>query len=126
TVQSSLALFERVFDYGDLPAEISEAPGATPLEDVAGRVTYDHVSFSYGSGARALSDVSLDVAPGQMAAFVGASGAGKTTLTYLLPRLYDVSEGRGAIGGAGRRHGAVGAPRRAVRIGPARAILVPP
>ena len=99
TVQSSLALFERVFDYGDLPAEISEAPGATPLEDVAGRVTYDHVSFSYGSGARALSDVSLDVAPGQMAAFVGASGAGKTTLTYLLPRLYDVSEGGVLIDG---------------------------
>jgi ATP-binding cassette subfamily B protein len=94
TVQSSLALFERVFDYGDLPAEISESPEATPLENVAGRVTYDDVSFSYGSGARALSEVSLDVAPGQMAAFVGASGAGKTTLTYLLPRLYDVTEGR--------------------------------
>ncbi len=102
TVQSSLALFERVFDYEDLPVDIAESPDATPLEHVAGRVTYDNVSFTYSrsnTGAPALSDVSLDIQPGQMAAFVGISGAGKTTLTYLLPRLYDTTEGRVLIDG---------------------------
>ena len=99
TVQSSLALFERVFDYGDMTPEIADAPEATPLERVAGRVTYDHVSFRYARHAPALSDISFEVTPGQMAAFVGMSGAGKTTLTYLLPRLYDVSDGRVLIDG---------------------------
>ncbi|MBF6599790.1 MAG: ABC transporter ATP-binding protein [Dehalococcoidia bacterium] len=99
TVQSSLALFERVFDYGDLPREIDDAADATPLEHVAGRVTYDHVSFSYTKEIPALTDVSLEIAPGRVAALVGPSGAGKTTLTYLLPRLYDVNAGRVMIDG---------------------------
>ncbi|MHB8376421.1 MAG: ABC transporter ATP-binding protein [Dehalococcoidia bacterium] len=104
TVQSSLALFERVFDYGDLPREIEDAPGARPLDRVAGRVTYDHVSFSYADGIPALTDISLDVPPGHVAALVGPSGAGKTTLTYLLPRLYDASSGRVLIDGHDIRH----------------------
>lgn len=99
TVQSSLALFERVFDYGDQPAEIAEAPDAQPLGRPKGHVTYEHVSFSYGDGIAALSDVSLDIAPGQVAALVGPSGAGKTTITYLLPRLYDASSGRVLVDG---------------------------
>src|SRR5581483_10224009 len=99
TVQSSLALFERVFDYGELPVEIAEAPDACALRDIEGRVSYEDVSFAYGSGARALDHVSLEIAPGRVAAFVGPSGAGKTTLTYLLPRLYDPTEGRVCIDG---------------------------
>ena len=71
TVQSSLALFERVFDYGDLPVEIADAPDAIDLPSVQGRVTYDHVSFSYGRTAPALDDVSFEVEPGQVAALVG-------------------------------------------------------
>ena len=99
TVQSSLALFERVFEYGDLKVEIDDVPGAQPLRDVAGRVTYDHVSFSYGKAVPALTDVSFEIAPGKSAALVGPSGAGKTTITYLLPRLYDAQEGRVLIDG---------------------------
>jgi len=99
TVQSSLALFERVFDYGDLPSEITERTDARPLEHVRGHVQYDHVSFSYGADIPALTDISIDVPPGHVAAFVGPSGAGKTTLTYLLPRLYDASSGRVLIDG---------------------------
>ena len=99
TVQSSLALFERVFDYGDLPREIADAPDARPLEHVAGHVVYDHVSFSYGKDITALDDVSMDIPPGHVAALVGRSGAGKTTLTYLLPRLYDVNAGKVMIDG---------------------------
>jgi ATP-binding cassette subfamily B protein len=99
TVQSSLALFERVFDYGDQPSEIVEAADAEMLARPQGRVTYDNVNFSYGDDIPALTDVSLDIAPGQVAALVGPSGAGKTTLTYLLPRLYDAGSGRVLIDG---------------------------
>jgi ATP-binding cassette subfamily B protein len=99
TVQSSLALFERVFEYGDLPVEIDDAPDAVSLPAVEGRVTYEHVGFAYARHAPALTDISLDVRPGEVAALVGPSGAGKTTVTYLLPRLYDATEGRVLIDG---------------------------
>ncbi len=99
TLQSSLALFERVFEYGELPVEIDEKPGATDIPRVEGRVRYDHVGFRYGKTAQAVEDVSLEILPGQVAALVGPSGAGKTTLTYLLPRLYDATEGRVMIDG---------------------------
>jgi ATP-binding cassette, subfamily B, bacterial len=105
-VQSSLALFDRVFEYLDMETEIEDAPDARPLhhEDVAGRVTFDHVWFRYDEsqdGARpwTLEDVSLEVEPGQLAALVGPSGAGKTTISYLVPRLYDVGRGAVAIDG---------------------------
>ena len=99
TVQSSLALFERVFDYGDLPREIEDRPGAVALMGVEGRVTYEHVSFSYTREMPALTDISLEIPAGHVAALVGPSGAGKTTLTYLLPRLYDATGGRILIDG---------------------------
>jgi ATP-binding cassette subfamily B protein len=70
-----------------------------PLERPRGRVTYEHVNFSYADGIAALSDVSLEIPPGHVAALVGPSGAGKTTLTYLLPRLYDAGTGRVLIDG---------------------------
>jgi ATP-binding cassette subfamily B protein len=99
TVQSSLALFERVFDYGEQPSEIVEAADAVALERPQGRVTYEHVNFSYADAIPALTDVSLEIPPGHVAALVGPSGAGKTTLTYLLPRLYDAGSGRVLIDG---------------------------
>ena len=122
-IQSSLALFERVFEYLDLEAEIVDAPDAVTLDpgSVRGEVALDDVSFFYpassplaeaagadGAGAdgatedgtgppprrRALDHLSLTIEPGQLAALVGPSGAGKTTVSYLIPRLYDASEGR--------------------------------
>jgi ATP-binding cassette subfamily B protein len=101
-VQSSLALFERIFQYLDLPNEIVDAPGAKalPLDRVRGAVALRSVSFRYeespdadGDRPWTLEDVSLDVEPGQLAALVGPSGAGKTTISYLIPRLYDVTRG---------------------------------
>jgi ATP-binding cassette subfamily B protein len=101
-VQASLALFERIFQYLDLPNEIVDAPGAKalPKESVQGKVALRNVWFNYDEasdtdGARpwTLSDVLLEVEPGQLAALVGPSGAGKTTISYLIPRLYDVTRG---------------------------------
>jgi len=101
-VQSSLALFERIFQYLDLPNEIVDSPGATalPLDRVRGEVALRDVWFRYEEAADTdgdrpwtLQEVSLAVEPGQLAALVGASGAGKTTISYLIPRLYDVTRG---------------------------------
>lgn len=98
-VTSSLALFERIFDYLDMPQEIVDAPDAVTLDPAAvrGSVKFENVWFSYDSGSPSgstLKNISLDAKPGDLVALVGASGAGKTTLTYLIPRLYDADEGR--------------------------------
>ena len=118
-VQSSMALFDRVYEYLDMKHEIVDAPDAEPLVDVRGAVELDHVRFRYeepldGGGAPApsgdgdspvqrrlwtLDDVSIRIEPGQLAALVGPSGAGKTTITYLVPRLYDVQSGAVRIDG---------------------------
>lgn len=106
---TSLVSFERVFEYLDLPVEIEDAPNAIHLPDVQGHIRFEHVSFRYdtlpgGETAPqgrewALHDISFEIQPGQLVAIVGPSGAGKTTITYLLPRLYDVTEGRITIDG---------------------------
>jgi ATP-binding cassette, subfamily B, bacterial len=94
-----------VFELIDLSPRITDRPGALTLEteEIRGEVALTDVTFRYGGGEGhaepaadlALSDVSLRVAPGQLAALVGPSGAGKTTISYPVPRLYDVSEQSG-------------------------------
>lgn len=128
-VQTSMALFRRIFEYLDLEPAITERPDARELSgaDLTGEVEFRHVFFRYpeprslsgtvnrdrfgDSGVRiereqeptgpgwALVDLSLRVKPGQLAAIVGPSGAGKTTATYLVPRFYDVTEGAVLIDG---------------------------
>ena len=111
-VQSSVALFARVFEYLDLRprSPIGRGAGSCPPERVRGEVELDRVSFAYGPGEGAaqngaaprhwaLRDVSLRVEPGQLAALVGPSGAGKTTISYLIPRLYEVTDGAVRIDG---------------------------
>jgi ATP-binding cassette subfamily B protein len=120
-VQSSLALFDRIFEYLDLPHEIRDAPDAVPLEDVRGEVRFRDVWFRYEDPPDGevpisppdaavaddepvprewtLEGIDLRIQPGQLAALVGPSGAGKTTITYLVPRLYDVQEGSVEIDG---------------------------
>ncbi|MGH1564160.1 ABC transporter ATP-binding protein [Mumia sp. DW29H23] len=120
-VQTSLALFRRIFEYLDLEPAIVESPDARPLPDTGrgGRVEFRHVWFRYPPprllGIQqprdtdeedpvteerwTLQDVSLTVEPGQLAAIVGPSGSGKTTMTYLVPRFYEVTEGAVLIDG---------------------------
>jgi len=102
-VTSALALFDRIFEYLDLPQEITDAPDAVTLEpqQVRGEVAFDHVRFRYEASQETptLQDITFTAQPGQLVALVGASGAGKTTLTYLIPRLYDVEAGRVMIDG---------------------------
>ena len=118
---TSMVSFERVFEYLDLPVEIEDKPDAAVLKDVAGHIRFEHVSFDYmaanerlgievrsnGSSDKddenapdfiptrrfALKDLDFEIQPGELVALVGPSGAGKTTLTYMLPRLYDPTEG---------------------------------
>ena len=123
-LQSSMALFERIYGYLDLKQDIVDSPDAAPLdlERVSGGIIFDSVRVNYArsygeseyelderemeveSRMWALDGVSLNIPPGQLAAFVGPSGAGKTTLAYLVPRLYDVTEGSVSIDGTDVRN----------------------
>ncbi len=109
-VQTSLALFERIFGYLDLSPAIIDRPDALTLtsSQVRGHVSFENVRFRYAEGDRAgddgtqpwtLDDVTFDVPAGSLVAFVGPSGAGKTTASYLVPRLYDVTQGRITLDG---------------------------
>ena len=114
-LQTSMALFERIFGYLDLEQEITDAPDARSLErdDVEGAVAFDSERVSNGSYHGRDSDlrqggevrqwtldgVTFRIEPGQLAAFVGPSGAGKTSIAALVPRLYDVTEGSVSIDG---------------------------
>ena len=96
-VQTSLALFDRIFEYLDQPIDIEEKPDARAVGQ-AGDVVFDHVWFRYDEGWT-LEDVSFRVEAGTTTALVGETGSGKTTLGYLAARLYDVSRGTTTIGG---------------------------
>jgi ATP-binding cassette subfamily B protein len=99
TLYSSIALFERVFEYLDLEHDIKERPGAIDLVRPQGAVRFDHVSFSYIEGRPVLHDVSFEIPPGGFVALVGHSGAGKTTTAYLTMRLYEADSGTVSIDG---------------------------
>jgi ATP-binding cassette, subfamily B, bacterial len=118
SVMTALVSFERVFEVLDLPPMIQEKPGAVAIPQGPARISFDHVYFRYPSAAEVslaslesvavpelapqktiLHDITFEVAPGEMVALVGPSGAGKTTITQLVPRLYDVQSGTIAVNG---------------------------
>jgi ATP-binding cassette, subfamily B, bacterial len=106
-LRSSLALFDRVFEYLDVTADIVDAPDAVdlPATSTGGRVALRDVSFRYpGTSEDALTGVSFEAGPGHLVALVGPSGAGKTTISYLIPRLYDVTDGSIQVDGIDVRH----------------------
>ncbi len=117
-VMTALVSFERVFEVLDLPSTVQEAPDATALPREAASLEFDHVGFTYPRAeeislasletvartesrpsGQVLHDISFSAGPGQMVALVGPSGAGKTTVTHLVARLYDAGSGTVRVGG---------------------------
>ncbi len=90
----SMALFTRLFDYFDIPVEIENAPDAITPTYAEGNVVFDHVRFGYEKDRPVLKDVCFELKAGHSVAIVGPSGSGKSTIINLIPRLYDVDEGR--------------------------------
>ncbi|MCB0994034.1 MAG: ABC transporter ATP-binding protein [Acidimicrobiales bacterium] len=131
-IMTALVSFERVFEVLDTPNPITDHPGAVDLVEPTGRVTFDHVGFTYptAEGALAgleapqaersrgpvLTDIDLDISPGELVAVVGPSGAGKSTLVSLVPRLYDVTEGSVAVDGTDVRRLSQASLRRAIGV----------
>ncbi len=103
-LQRAMAGGERIFEVLDTVPEIQDAPDAIDLEDVRGEVAFDHVTHEYVPGVQALRDFDLHVEPGETVAFVGPTGAGKTTVTALAVRFYDATEGRVLVDGHDVRH----------------------
>ena len=95
-VLSAGAVFRRIFDYLDLPVEIADPVEPTRIAAPRGALGFEHVSMSYADAGApwTVEDLSFEIAPGQMVALVGPSGAGKTTVAYLATRLYDPTRGR--------------------------------
>ena len=106
-LQRALGASDRVFELLDTPPEMQDDPDALELPPVRGEVRFEGVSFDYEDAEEArevLQDVALSASPGQVIALVGPSGAGKTTLVHLIPRFYDVTEGRITVDGCDIRH----------------------
>ncbi|MFH9827275.1 ABC transporter ATP-binding protein [Streptomyces bobili] len=101
-IQTSLALFQRIFEYLDLPVDITERADPVHLDQIKGEVRFEDVEFRYDGDdtvAPVLSGVDVSVPAGSSLAVVGPTGAGKSTLGYLVPRLYDVTGGRVTLDG---------------------------
>jgi subfamily B ATP-binding cassette protein MsbA len=101
TVSKAMVGYERIQEVLDIDSRVRDLPGARPAPRLKGRITFDHVSFSYGEGdgKPVLKDISLTIDAGQVAAIVGPSGTGKSTLVSLIPRFYDPATGSIAIDG---------------------------
>jgi ATP-binding cassette subfamily B protein len=98
-VISAFAVFERIFDYLDMQPEAPQRPDAIPLTAARGDIVFDNVFFGYTKDRLVLDGVSFHARPGELVAFVGPSGAGKTTIMQLLPRFYDPTQGRVLVDG---------------------------
>ena len=122
-IQRALAAADRVFDVLDLPELIQNVPNAKELPHVKGNVAFENVSFAYNNDEPILDDVSFSATPGQVVALVGPSGAGKSTVASLLPRFYEVTDGRIVIDGCDIREVTMESLREQVGIVPQETLL---
>ena len=114
--QRATASGERIFEVMDEPEDIAERPGAIELPPGGGHLRFENVGFEYLEGRPVLDGVDLDVSAGKTIALIGQTGAGKTTLTSLVPRFYDVTEGRVTVDGADVRDLQLTSLRRAIGV----------
>ncbi len=98
--QRATASGERIFQVMDEPEEVADRPGAIELPSGGGAIRFEDVSFEYLDGHPVLEHVDLEIEPGKTIALIGHTGSGKTTLTSLVPRFYDVTDGRVLVDGA--------------------------
>jgi ATP-binding cassette subfamily B multidrug efflux pump len=96
---NTIAYLERIFETMDEPVTVDDKEGASELPNIAGQVTFDHVTFSYDNTVNVLEDLSFDVKPGENIALVGPTGAGKTTVVNLISRFYNINGGAVLIDG---------------------------
>jgi len=122
-VREGSGAVQRVFELLDTEATILDPATAQPMPRVAGRITLDNVSFGYLPDRPVLRGIDLDIAPGEIVALVGPSGAGKTTVCNLIPRLWDVTDGAIRIDGIDIRHVDVRTLRNQIGLVPQEATL---
>ncbi len=116
--QRATAAGERIFEVMDAPEEIADRPGAIELPPGGGLLRFEHVDFEYMEGRPTLEGVDLDVSAGQTIALIGHTGSGKTTLTSLVPRFYDVTAGRVLVDGVDVRDVTLHSLRRSIGVIP--------
>ncbi len=98
-ITQAISAAERIFAILDAKSEVEESPDAVPLPAVEGHVCFEDIAFAYLGHRRVLSDINLDAQPGQIIALLGTTGSGKSSIINLIPRFYDVTEGRITIDG---------------------------
>jgi ATP-binding cassette subfamily B protein len=114
--QRATASGERIFEVMDETEDVRDAPRARPLPRGEGEIRFENVSFAYGAGGRVVDDVNLDIPAGRTIALIGHTGSGKTTLTSLVPRFYDVTSGRVLVDGVDVRDVTLASLRRATAV----------
>jgi ABC-type multidrug transport system fused ATPase/permease subunit len=114
--QRATASGERIFQVLDEPEEVSDAPGAVELPAGEGAIRFEHVSFEYLAGRPVLRDIDLEIPAGRTVALIGHTGSGKTTLTSLVPRFYDVTSGRVTVDGVDVRDVTLASLRHAIGV----------
>jgi ABC-type multidrug transport system fused ATPase/permease subunit len=114
--QRATASGERIFQILDEPEEVADRPGALELPPGEGRIRFERVTFGYDPERPVLEDIDLDIEPGRNVAVIGHTGAGKTTLTALVPRFYDVTDGRLEIDGLDVRDVTLTSLRRSIAV----------
>ena len=114
--QEAIAAGERIFELLDTTADIQDAPDAVKLPPIDGNVSFEHVHFRYGTGDKVLKDVTFHMAPGEVVALVGPSGAGKTSIANLLCRFYDPIDGQITVDGIDLRQAELSSLRSQVSV----------